>query len=67
MPLREYLNVILEFHWNHLHQFKNSFLPAQEEFSANVCVCEACLPQLEIAADCNLKSVYFFPLNHTQW
>lgn len=35
------------------------FFTAQEEFSANVCVCVACLPQLEIRARCNLKGVYF--------
>lgn len=28
--------------------------------SANVCVCRACLPQLEIAAERNLKNVCFF-------
>lgn len=39
--------------------FKRVFT-STEEFSANVCVCGVCLPQLEIAADCNLKNVYFF-------
>lgn len=59
MPLREYRVLCwsqTRTTWLNLRQF----LPAQEEFSANVCVCKACLPQLEIAADHNLKTVYFF-------
>lgn len=32
MPLREYLNVILESHWDHLHQFKNRFYQHRKNF-----------------------------------